>query len=251
MIQFLKSIVERLFGCRLYRTSLPRGVDLFDDLERDFGLAEFKMVFDVGANVGQSAVEYVRVFPDATIFCFEPVPSVFAELRSKKAQLPRISTFELGMGADEGKADIHVAADSRISSIPNKRPGDSTQIISLATVSGFCHAREIRQLDFLRIDTEGFDLSVLQGAAELLAAGAIHFVQVESAPARQTGYFVGFDEVAEYLRGFGYELYGIYEQTPHWTGRKSLLDFNLVFVSSRLLKEPSFITSMNAPARSQ
>jgi FkbM family methyltransferase len=246
MLQVLKRMVETLLGCRIYRSSLPRGVDLFYDLERDIGRAEFRTVFDVGANVGQSALAYARAFPNARIVCFEPVAPAYAELLKNTARLPQIRCFEMGLGASEGPAQIHVGTDSRVSSIPNRRPGDTAQPIRLATLAGFCRAHDIGQIDLLKIDTEGFELPVLRGATALLSSGAVRFIQAECAPARQSGYFVAYDELTEYLRGFGYELYGVYEQTPHWTGRKSLLYFNLVFVSPRLLHEPGFIASMNA-----
>jgi FkbM family methyltransferase len=249
MLQALKRTVETLLGCRIYRSSLPRGVDLFYDLARDVGLAQFRTVFDVGANVGQSALAYARAFPNAEIFCFEPVADAYAELAKATAPFARVRCFDIGLGAVEGPAQIHVAADSRVSSIPHRRPGDTPLEIRLATLTGFCRAHGVAQIDLLKIDTEGFELSVLQGAAELLSSGAVRFIQVEAAPARQSGYFVALDEFTEYLRGFGYELYGVYGQTPHWSGRKSLLYFDLVFVSPALLREPSFIAAMNIASK--
>lgn len=240
-----------LFGCRLYRKSLPHGVDLFYDLERDFGLRQFRTVLDVGANVGQSALAYARAFPDARILCFEPVATAHAELVRATARESRIRCFDLALGESEGETRIHVGADSRISSIPNRRPGDRPLEVRMSTLAAFCAAHDIARIDLLKVDTEGFDLAVLRGAEALLSSGAVRFIQVEAGPARRSGYFVAFDEFTEYLRGFGYELYGVYGQTPHWTGRKSLLCFDLVFISPGLLREPSFIASMRATEAGQ
>jgi hypothetical protein len=69
----LKEAVERSVKCRIYRNSLPHGVDFFYDLDRRFGRASIKVVFDIGANTGQSALAYSREFPEAEIYSFEPV----------------------------------------------------------------------------------------------------------------------------------------------------------------------------------
>jgi hypothetical protein len=44
---------------------LPHGVDCFVDIEKRFGCDAIRMVSDVGANAGQSALEYPRRFPQA------------------------------------------------------------------------------------------------------------------------------------------------------------------------------------------
>src|SRR5262249_21173950 len=44
---------------------------------------------------------------------------------------------------------------------------------------GFCQAHGIAQIDVLKVDAEGHDLAVLQGAEGLLAGGRVKFVFVE------------------------------------------------------------------------
>ena len=68
MLKSAKEAVERIGGCRIYRNSLPHGVDCFFDIGRRLGRDGIKVVFDVGANVGQSALSYLHEFPQAEIF---------------------------------------------------------------------------------------------------------------------------------------------------------------------------------------
>lgn len=51
-----------------------------------------------------------------------------------------------------------------MSSIKDSQPEDRTEAISLATISGFAETRGLKIIDFLKIDTEGYDLEVLAGA---------------------------------------------------------------------------------------
>src|SRR5262249_42666995 len=49
----LKEMAEKLIGARILRT-LPRGVDVFADLSKHVPQLNIKIIFDVGANLGQS-----------------------------------------------------------------------------------------------------------------------------------------------------------------------------------------------------
>jgi hypothetical protein len=75
----IKLIAERLSSYWIYRKRhLPIGADLRVDLER-VGLNP-RVIFDVGANIGQTYRRFRRDFPDAQIHCFEPVNSAFQKL---------------------------------------------------------------------------------------------------------------------------------------------------------------------------
>ena len=41
------------------------------------------VIFDVGANVGDVTKEYSAMFPNSKIYCFEPVPNTFKELKNR------------------------------------------------------------------------------------------------------------------------------------------------------------------------
>jgi hypothetical protein len=66
----LKSLLSR-FDIYVLRM-LPRGVSLSHDLREALPGESFDMIFDVGANVGQSTRRYLREFPNAHIVSFEP-----------------------------------------------------------------------------------------------------------------------------------------------------------------------------------
>ena len=51
--------------------------------------------------------------------------------------------------------------------------------IDCETLDGFCQARGVAQIDVLKVDAEGHDLAVLQGAERLLAGGHVKFVFIE------------------------------------------------------------------------
>ena len=71
LITILKKITESL-GYRMINSSVRWGVEMIDDLPKAVGQpADFKMVFDVGANRGQTLKRFLTDFPKAQIYSFE------------------------------------------------------------------------------------------------------------------------------------------------------------------------------------
>ena len=84
----LRRLAEHLTGSHIFR-SLPRGVDVFNDIEIALPNYHIDTVFDVGANVGQSANTYVALFPSSCVLCFEPVAETFASFKTTPNEIPR------------------------------------------------------------------------------------------------------------------------------------------------------------------
>jgi FkbM family methyltransferase len=51
--------------------------------------------------------------------------------------------------------------------------------VSVRTIDDFCAEQAIAEIDLLKIDTEGYDLQVLEGARSLLTRGRVRFVYSE------------------------------------------------------------------------
>jgi hypothetical protein len=138
------------------------------------------------------------------------------------------------MGNEPGKAIIHVDPQTFGSSIVHPI-GESTESVSMTTASGFAREHGIDTVDFMKIDTEGFDLDVLAGATDLLREQRIRFVMAECEPLPVTKYFVSFGDLANFFAEYPYKLFGIYRQQPHWDGKKSVLYFNALFICDQLV----------------
>lgn len=231
----IRNILEQIFNCKVYRQPLPRGFDIFHDLNRSYGIENFQTVFDVGANVGQSVKAFANRFPNAKIFSFEPVSKTFCKLQKNTQPIaPRVELFNCAMGQEPGKVTINLNADSRLNSI-NHRDSENKEIIEVNTIDNFMSQHHIKVIDFLKIDTEGFELEVLRGATQALKAQRIGLIYIESEPFMTDKSFVPFQALGNLLLDFNYKLFGIYEQQSHWTGEKDIIFFNPVFVCNKLV----------------
>src|SRR2546423_14886944 len=96
--------VNRLLGRLGWRiVSVDRlGLELEQDLQRLIAANPVGCVFDVGANVGQSAQRFSRAFPSAQIYSFEPVKKTFDQLQARTAELPNVRVINRAMGAARG-----------------------------------------------------------------------------------------------------------------------------------------------------
>jgi FkbM family methyltransferase len=206
------------------RGSAPFGVFPFHDADRLLRArgGAVSLVFDVGANEGQTARVVLGQFADARVWSFEPQPKAFEALVGQISD-PRFSAFQLALGSSRGVATLYDYSDgpggSTIGSlVPDARYATqggfsaTTLEVECETLDAFCQAHGVDRIDLLKIDTEGYDLEVLRGAAGLLAAGAVRAVLVEfndlTPKAGVTGGALG--PIAEFLSPSGFSFLASY-----------------------------------------
>jgi FkbM family methyltransferase len=133
------------------------------------GLLEPKaVVFDVGANVGFFTLLAARAVGSAgTVVAFEPAPNALALLRRHLALNPRpnIQLVAAAVGATSGTAAFHT---SSASSIGRLDAAGETMVQVVALDDEIDNGR-LPIPDVIKIDVEGFEAAVLDGARRLLA----------------------------------------------------------------------------------
>jgi FkbM family methyltransferase len=218
MIEKLKSgISAALLRCGLdvRRTSqVPFGLHWFRDIQFFPNGAGLETVFDVGANIGQTAGTIVRHFPRSRVYSFEPVPSTFQELVRQTTKHPNVEPLCRALGEIRGLVPMTVVPLSGSNTLlaagldANGKPRVQVQV---DTVESFCRERAIHHISLLKIDTEGYEMKVLQGAKDLLANGRVDFVLAECDFLRRNEEPHGdFVEIFSYLSAFGFQVVSFY-----------------------------------------
>lgn len=217
----LKNSVKRLIaagGYEIYkRPYLPKGTDAFESLRAHWPQWRPRVIFDVGANEGQSIDRLLPLFPTATIYSFEPVPATFEKLQSRMCSNANVRCHALALTDHVGEAWIQPHACSDHNSLVPELNGDTRFAypkvrLELDTAADFCSRHGIAHIDLLKIDVEGFELAVLQGAAPLLEAAKIDYIMVEAGLMPGNKRFTPLPDLIDRLRPCGFWLIGVYEQ---------------------------------------
>lgn len=142
------------------------------------------VLFDVGANRGEWSIAADRFFPGATFFAFEPVESTLEMLTTALKPLgTRGRVVGLGLAATTGERQCFVPAPGSALSSTIKAPeGSTVETIRVTTIDAFCAAEALSEIEVLKIDTEGLDHEVIQGATRLLMSRKVRLVQFEYGP---------------------------------------------------------------------
>lgn len=200
-------------GYRIYKKEfMPKGCDPHLDIKR---LVERDMVtiFDVGANVGQTALALRSNFPKASIYCFEPFSKSYQALVSNLATDKQSKLYQLALGAEPGSSKISITEDSVANSLLHFGNGSYSQYedVEVETVDRIMDKEKLSQIDLLKTDAEGYDLEVLKGAREALRKKRIQFIFTEATirddDLQRTNFFALYD----FLKGYGMNLYALYD----------------------------------------
>ena len=197
-----------------------------------------QVVIDVGANVGYYAVELGKVMGDfSRLLAIEPVRESFQQLERnvKLNELnDRVNMYMTAVGSIEGTAEIFIPETSGSSAASTRNlhneENHSSQIVPVTTIDAIMSSSGLDKCDLIKIDVEGAELMVLQGAigtikkhkpvifAELLRKWSSHFSYNPNS-------------VLELLAGFGYQCWGvssIYRKIEEFTEKDE--ETNFVFV---------------------
>lgn len=165
------------------KPELPWGLDLASDLQRcGFDLAACRCVVDVGAHFGVESRRFAAMLPQAEVFAFEMMPSTFETLSRNVAGEPRIRPHCCGLSNEAGSVNVSVESNSQQNSLHHSvapLAGGATEAVALRRLDEMAGELGIGTIDLLKVDAEGHDLQVLQGASALFDAGRVRAVFVE------------------------------------------------------------------------
>ena len=204
---------------------------------QDYGI---KTVIDVGANIGQFALMMHKIINAAAIFSFEPISECYKELVNKKDQINNLKCFNLALGKETREGVINRSEFLASSSILDMEPllkevfpytvktkQEKIKITSLDKIHNEIDwARKI----LLKIDVQGYELEVLEGAKNSLNSIDLIIVEVTFHKLYKNQHL--FEDVYNflYLRNFRYR--GNFDQIidPN-TGR--ILQADAIFVKPK------------------
>jgi FkbM family methyltransferase len=147
--------------------------------------------FDIGANVGVFTC-LIAGMGQHNVHAFEPIPETFCRLKQNVQANGMLDNCRLNCLAIGRGPDLVTFRVTENSSDTNQmvafgtRPGGKSrgiQTVAVIDLDGYCHRQKIDYIDFLKIDVEGMEPHVLQGAHTLLKERKIGAILIEICPA--------------------------------------------------------------------
>lgn len=242
-----ETLVESLFGTqylskgnfRFYRHLCKHVIDEKTDL-----------IVDVGANDGWFARSVYRFLPHARILSFEPLQSQESSLRKLARKCgPSYNYVLKAVGSVPCTATI---IEHRTSGLSSLRPLASkyqydprhynTDVVDQYSVSVTTLDDELRQSSgpiVLKIDTQGYEMEVLQGASRLFERNQIRAVVVEMCTLTKYSGQALYSDIVAFLTARGFQLFDVY--ASYYEGNSGqLTELDAVFI---LPNEPSTVAT--------
>jgi FkbM family methyltransferase len=144
--------------------------------------AQFRRVFDIGANVGDWSRQVLQSCPSVELLiCYEPSPVISVILRNNLASDARVAIIESAVSDSPGVLDYYdQPSDAQTSSLISQWSTKATKLrVPVVTVDEEMRRLGLDTIDLLKSDVEGYDLHVLRGARAALERHAIGMVQFE------------------------------------------------------------------------
>lgn len=153
------------------------------------------IIFDIGANSGQSVKFFSSIFNKAKIYAFEASPTTYKFLTKYNSSL--IKTFNIGISDKTNRLIFYECVLGEVSSFEKPdisssyfrmkskilltRPENMFNEVNIEVMSldSFIAKEDLPKIDILKIDVEGHEFKVLLGSENTLRNKKVRYVQLE------------------------------------------------------------------------
>ncbi|MFZ2541982.1 MAG: FkbM family methyltransferase [Gallionella sp.] len=183
MKQSIKAILRNVFGIEVCWTSnIPTSAAQITAMQivSSMRIFDIDLILDVGANKGQFATEIRQCGYTGKIVSFEPLSQAHGELLQASAGDLNWDAYpRCALGNHDGEVEINIAGNSESSSIlpmleshrsaAPESAYEGKEIVPIKTLDAVAgpYLKDARA-SFLKIDTQGFEWQVLDGARDTL-----------------------------------------------------------------------------------
>ena len=158
-------------------------------------LPENPVILEAGAYDGSESIVMSNKWSAATIYTFEPVPSLYNKLVLKTQNFPRIHTYQLALSDKIGSAQFYLSTAPWVSNEVSQSssllapkdhlvhaPGvhfDNIINVLTTTIDAWAQEQKVNNIDLLWLDMQGYELQALKAAPKILKTVKAILTEVE------------------------------------------------------------------------
>lgn len=218
----MKKIIKKLFeiiGFTISRKLDEREIKILS-LDEIYSqkIKSSPLIFDVGANNGQSIERFQKLFNQPVIHSFEPNIREFKNLEKNFSKNNNIKLNNIAIGNKEEIKELNITAHSRNSSFI--KPALNTKWIKLRskearieqeqyiqlkekvkidTIDNYCLKNKIKHIDILKIDTQLYEDKVLEGCKNIINNQLVDAIELEITFSSAYEKYFSFSDLEKYL----------------------------------------------------
>jgi FkbM family methyltransferase len=225
-------------------------------------LAPGDVFIDLGAHVGfHSVVAAAMVGPSGVVLAFEPNPASYASLSNhiEINKLSHLRAFNMAVGGFDGKATLYENLDNdgecalwpvnqSVDNIKTASTSLNSTSVPQVTLDTIASQLRLSRIDVLKMDVEGSEVKVMEGAQQYLAGGAAKLIIAEFHPFALAQMGNTASQFLKIFYDFGYRGFwskdgdtfneitfhpGSFEPYGEWFEFHRQYLFNLFFMSTR------------------
>jgi len=201
-------------------------------------------ILDAGASNGRISKRYMRMFPEAQVFAFEPQPLYRSSLQRIAQENPRFHPYFAALSDARGTMDLHITRspgttslfrpESRMQALyPSETVPVTTEKVEVLTIDVWADDHGRPEIQLMKFDIQGAELKALKGGTRTLRGSTLLvYTEVFFNSLYQGG--AVFGEIDHCLRDFGFVLYNIFKPRSDKNGM--LIQADAIYIHAERLR---------------
>jgi len=165
---------------------------------------EVRTVIDVGASNGKWAKMAHELLPASRVLAFEPLVEQRQTLEELKSSVSWFDYVQAVAGEEPGEVSFFVSGDLDGSGV-SEEAGQDSRNVPVTTIDSEVQQRGLPGPYLIKLDTHGFELPILSGAAQTLEQASVVIIEVYNFKLNHP--CLRFPEMCQHMESLGFRSY--------------------------------------------
>ncbi|MBK6526927.1 MAG: FkbM family methyltransferase [Crocinitomicaceae bacterium] len=185
----------------------------------DLVQAKFKnlqTILEAGGHNGKDSLRINSYWPQASLYVFEPEPELYAALEKKTKGIANIYPFQFALSDKEGFVEFHRSSGKSDGSSSLLKPKEHLVAhpevyfeesfkVKAVNLDAWTLEKGIDKIDFMWLDMQGHELSVLKGSPSILAKTTVIYSEVSLIETYEGVEL--YPEFRSFMKSIGFEVF--------------------------------------------